>query len=152
MIQRLQRMTSLEILLTLTVLASLIVVGIRYTIVSHRDLRLAQAVKQIQQITNASYQWLEGQHQIDFSGVPVGTTISTAQLLKHQGLYHKTALQNPWGGTIIITAGDDPSHVKITLNNIPIIACRTLNQQLSPINHLPTACKPTQPTQFTGEF
>src|SRR5438128_10458685 len=110
-------------------------------------------MKQIQLITKASYEWLQVQKQSDFSNNYGGVTLSFNQLIK-AGLISNTNThtKNPWGGSIIVMPGDDPSHVKILLSKLPGRDCKNLAKRLETINKMNTSQCSGNITTYYGEF
>lgn len=150
----------LEMILALAVISSIIVLAVRYYSIAARDLHVWQAARQINQATQASYEWLKSQSQNNFGDSNNGTNISLQNLMD-AGLISPNAtidnqeqLLDPWGGKITIEPGNDPSYVAITLKNVPQMECLSLNQQLknamrsnSPLSE----CKDAT-NDFGGEF
>lgn len=145
----------LECLLSIIIIASISMMAVRYYIITMRDMRVSHTISQIKRLTDASYEWLQMQKQADFSGNNGGQAISIQQLVKDQLLKNQNDTITPWGGAITISAaGDNPSFIKITLSNIPQLACRNLARQLEYINKdkFANTCANTQNNIFTGEF
>jgi len=145
----------LECLLSLAIIASITAMTVRYYVITTRDSRVSHAISQIKRITSASYEWLSLQRQADFSNADGGQTITKEQLVNDQLLPNSNDTMNPWGGAIQVSSGtDDAKYVKITLNNIPQLACRNLTQQLKYINknQASTNCDNAKNASFTGEF
>lgn len=145
----------LECLLSIIVIASIAMMAVRYYIVTTRSMHVSQAISQIKRITDASYEWLQMQKQANFSSQGGGYAITIQQLINDQLLTAKRDTVTPWGGTInVAPAGDNPSFVKITLNNVPQSACRNITQQLKYINKAQSAnaCGNKNNNIFVGEF
>ncbi len=146
-------LTLLETLLVLAIGASIIMVGVRYFAVTTRDLHVTHAIKQIQTLTRVSYEWLQAQKQKDFSSSDGGTTISMQNLIG-AGLLENTDsdTKDPWGKAIMVTPGSNPSHVKITLPNVPKKDCKNLARRLQSVSQtiLPT-CSSNR-NNYSGEF
>ena len=144
----------LEVLLSLVIIATITTMAIRYFTVTNRSMRVSTSIKEIAHLTNLSYEWLQAQRQNDFSGKPTGTSISM-QVLADTRLIGNLEREkyNPWGGTISIEPGANPSYVKITLTHIPQKDCRAIVRQLKNINHLSdTPCGSAYGNTFSGEF
>ncbi len=143
----------LEVLLSLTIIASITTMAVRYFTVSTLEMRVSHAILQLKQLTDASYEWLQLQKQNNFSSTPSGTSISMEALLKNQLTQATIDTINPWGGNITVEPGDDTSYVKITLENIPQKACLNINQQLKSINHSASnTCTDKKNNTFSAEF
>lgn len=144
----------LECLLSLAVIASISLMAVRYYIVTTRDMRVSNAISQIKKITNASYEWLQTQKQANFSGTDGGTAISLNALISDQLLDPRHDTFSPWGGTISVGPSADPSYVRITLTNLPPLACKNLTQQLRYINKDKTdsRCNSKIVNTFVGVF
>ncbi|PHQ79190.1 MAG: hypothetical protein COB66_07395 [Coxiella sp. (in: Bacteria)] len=144
----------LEVVLALAVIASITMMAVRYYIITLRDTRVSHAISQVKRLTKGSYDWLQAQHQADFSDAAGGQSITLQKLVTDQLIEDKIDTINPWGGTIDISPGSDSDYVQISLDNLPQPACRNLTQQLHYINHtqvLGTCANKTSNT-FTGEF
>lgn len=145
----------LEILLVLILISTITIMAIRYFEITNRSMHVASAIKQIKFISKISYEWLQQQHQPDFSNADGGTTI-TIDALRQAGLLdHKIPYLNPWGGNVSISAGKTASYLKIQLANVPPSACKMLVKQLQPINHIAIENEPCGNAfnnTFTGEF
>ena len=144
----------LESILALTIVASITMMAVRYYMVTIRDTRVNHAITQIKNLTKNSYTWLQSQHQANFSGQTGAGNISLQKLITDQLANQKIDAINPWGGSIEVAPGSDPTYVQITLNNIPQPACKNLNRQLRYINHSVTkeSCSNKSSNQFIGEF
>lgn len=144
----------LEILLALVVIASISMMAVRYFIITSRDAKVSQAIRQVKMLTHASYAWLDAQKQSDFDDSDGGTAISISELLDAQLIESPHDTTDPWGGEIEVTAGDDPSYVKIEMSSIPSEDCKNLTQQLKYINHSgqSISCDSDDNNTFIGEF
>lgn len=144
----------IECLLSLAVIASISLMAVRYYMITTRDMRVSSAISQVKRLTNASYEWLQAQKQADFSGEGGGTAISLNELTRDQLVDPKVDTLNPWGGSITVAAGSDASYVKISLQNLPPLACKNLTQQLRYMNrdNSGNACASKKNNTFTGVF
>lgn len=144
----------LEILLALVVIASISMMAVRYFIITSRDAKVAQAIRQVKILTHASYAWLDAQKQTNFNDNDSGTTISVSELLDAQLIESPHDTTDPWGGQIEVTPGDQPSYVKIEMSGIPGDDCKNLTQQLKYINHSQQSmsCDSDDNNLFIGEF
>lgn len=148
----------LEVLLVLVIVASILLMAVRYFSVSVRNTRVATSVRQIQFLTRASYEWLQTQKQENFSDDPNGTTISLQKLID-AGLVtpdDKGEYLDSWGGNIIVAPGKDARFVKITFENLPGHACAQLRRQLTPIirvgSNEPKCDQADNKNTYFGEF
>lgn len=144
----------LESLLAIIIIASISMMAVRYYLITIQNNRINQAINQISRLTKASYEWLQVQHQADFSGTPSGTAISLDELLNDQLITNQTDTTDPWGGKISLSPGSDPSYIAISLENLPQKACKNISQQLKSINHLTNlgSCSNSKYATFIGEF
>jgi Tfp pilus assembly protein PilV len=150
-----QAISLLECLLSIVIIASISMMAVRYYVVTTRDMRVSHAISQVKRITNASYEWLQAQKQADFSGADGGEVITIQQLVDDQLLKDENDTIAPWGGMINVAPGNDnASFVKITLTDVPQLACRNLTQQLNYINKEKTTntCDDKKNNTFVGEF
>ncbi len=78
----------IELLLVIAVSALITLVAVHYFSSSRFNLKITSAVSQIQKISNASYQWLGAQKQLDLSGAnsATGVAVSMTQVLNTQWL------------------------------------------------------------------
>lgn len=143
----------LEMLLVITIGAAIIMASVRYFQITSRNVRVTQAIQQIQRLTQASYEWLQGQKQDDFSGTNFGTAISMKQLMR-AGLIKNTKSnkKDPWAGDIKIAPGSDPTRVKITLAGVPQKDCKNLARRLDPISKITMPKCGGKLNHYTGEF
>ncbi len=146
-----QGISLLEVLLTLTIMALITMMSVRYFNQAIVSREVEQAVLQIQQLTQVSYEWLEAQKQADFSSQNGGQMISL-QTLETAGFLNNRLMQDPWGGAVQIEAGADPSYVHIVLTQVPQKACRNLNRQLQTMNHAPTSQCDGLINNYSGDF
>ncbi len=144
----------LECLLSIIVIASISTMAVRYYMITIRDMRVSHAISQIKRITDASYEWLQMQKQADFSATSNGVMINLQALVSNELLTDPHDTVAPWGGKIDVAPGDNPSYIKIILNDIPQLACRNLTQQLLYINKDKTdnVCSDAKNNTFIGEF
>lgn len=128
-----------EALLVIVIGATIIAMSIRFITQNSFTSKVAQASSVIQQLADASYEWLQGQSQLDFDG---NTPVSIDTLYK-AGLINfdcpagsASCKNNPWGGAIAVTAyEDDPQYVKIQFSHIPMMACRSLANRMQSTNY-----------------
>lgn len=135
----------LEVLLVLAVSSVLIVLAIRYFTVVDLNMRVARAISQIDMVSRASYEWLEYERAADFSKI-------NAQALLESHLIAKEDLKSPWGGAIEVTAGQDPSHVKISLSGISAYGCQDLTRHLQSVAYAEALAQACKQGTYYGEF
>jgi prepilin-type N-terminal cleavage/methylation domain-containing protein len=131
--QRVKGFSLIEMIFVIVVAAMIALLAVRYFASSRFNLKVTSAVSQIQQITGASYQWLNTHAQLDFTGgdVPNGVAISMTELVNTECLGNNYT-QDPWGGTIAVNADPSaPTLVKITLPGASLKACNNLKQRLA---------------------
>lgn len=121
----------LEVLLALLIIGSIITASVQYFALASRQSKVLQAIHQIEQLTSASYEWLNLQRQADFSGTPNGVAISV-DILQQANLINQVT--NPWGGKVRLAPASDPLHIAIEFDNIPAKDCHSLEQQLKSAN------------------
>lgn len=122
-----QGLSLLEVLLVVAIAATILLLTTRYFAISRLELKVAQSVSLIQKISSASYLWLNGQSQADFSG-PTVISMYPLQAANYLGTVD---LQDPWGGTILVSPGPNPQYVQIALPKVPMDACNSLKQRLA---------------------
>lgn len=148
-----KKISLLEMIIVAAIGITIIFATIRYFNVTRSSVKVSHAIQQIQMLTKASYDWLSQQKQDDFSSANGGTPISMQTLIKSQETkkVHQE-FKDPWQGDIHVEPGSDPSHIKITLNNVPKDACQKLSKHLdhSSLITPPTCDKAFN--QYTGEF
>ena len=131
--QKTKGFSLIEMIFVIVVAAMIALLAIRYFAASRLNLKVTAAVSQIQQITDASYLWLNTHAQLDFTGsnVPNGVSISMGNLVDTECLSTNYA-QDPWGGTITVQADPNaPTLVLITLPGATLKACNNLKQRLA---------------------
>ncbi|HYF98062.1 MAG TPA: type 4 pilus major pilin [Coxiellaceae bacterium] len=125
----------IELLFVTAVAAGILLLGARYFNLSRSNLKVTNSIAQIQKITSASYQWLNGQSQLDFSGANAsnGTAINLTALINTNYLTNTpNDTRDAWGGVISISADPtNPRYVRINLPAVPKTACNNLKQHLA---------------------
>lgn len=118
----------LEMLLVISIVATVLVGTTRYLFSTALTLSVNQTIDQLQQGVGASYAWLRAAHQADFQGPDkeTGTTAISIDKLKQAGLVATAAGQNYWGGAVHILPAQNPNQVEIELDQIPDAACLQL--------------------------
>ena len=136
------------------IIASISLMAVRYYMITTRDMHVSNAISQIKRITHASYEWLQTQKQANFSDEGGGITISLNALIDDQLLDPNHDTLDPWGGTIDVAPSNDASFVKITLTQLPPLACKNITQQLRYINKDKTDnhCSNKVTNTFVGVF
>ncbi len=129
---RIRGISLLEVLLVLSIAASIMVLTTRYFALSRLNLKTAQSISQMQKITSAAYQWLETQKQLNFNTPsPINITDLTAL-----ALINSNDMIDPWGGSITIAPDSaDKHYVTIYIPGAPMVACVNLQKRLSNIAH-----------------
>lgn len=125
-----------EALLVITIGITIIAMSVRFITQNSFTAKVTQASTLIQQLTDASYQWLQAQNQIDFAGSGDEQAISL-QKLSDTGLINFSCednapcRKNPWGGELTVTPYDqDQQYVAITLTGVPKTACLNLTNRM----------------------
>ncbi len=139
MIKRQAGVSLLELLLVISIMASILLLTTRYFALSRLQTKVAQSVSQIQTLSDASYRWLGAQKQLlfDGSGTPGGVAVSLVELqnaqLVNPGI---NDTQDAWGGSITVRADSEDAHyIQIILPNAPVKACNSLKQRLASSAH-----------------
>ncbi len=125
-------MSLLEILLAISIGASLTVIATRYFISTTQSLRVTQTIDQVKHFVDGSYQWLQAQHQADFLGPDKQqktTAISVAKL-SQAGLIVDSQPKDVWGGDFTIGPATDPQYVEVAFDHLPAAACANLDAEL----------------------
>ena len=68
MSRKIKGISLIEILLVLIIITTIITMSVRFFMISKRSMRVEQAMAQIKVLSQASYQWLQGQRQENFYG------------------------------------------------------------------------------------
>lgn len=120
----------LEVLLSISIIAILIVMSVRLFSIAMLNTRVAESISQLKRLTRASYQWLETQSQQDFSNANGGTKI-TVNKLTSANLISAQDGTTPWGGTVTIKPNpNDKTQVRIIFANVPAHACKNLGREM----------------------
>ena len=152
MMRKARGLTLLETLCVLAIAGAIIMVAVRYFSVTDRNLQVTHAIKQIQNLTKTSYEWLDAQKQEDF-GANGGTEISLQALIDAELIDNADAdTKDPWGKTIIVTPGTDPNRVKITMPNVPQSACKNLARRLENVSKIEKPQCAAGRNNYEGEF
>ncbi|MCH9770774.1 MAG: hypothetical protein K0U12_07850 [Gammaproteobacteria bacterium] len=149
----------LEALLFITIAAIILALATRYAATALRNLHEQRAIRQIQHLTDVSYEWLSNQKQMNFSCEDSSTgckAIGNTELTE-AGLISANDLIDPWGGNITIKPGNNPKYVQITLGSLPQKSCLGLTQQLLTVTKTTIqlnclAPKGKSATSYVGEF
>ena|SRR3990167_9503787 len=136
MIKKIVGITLLEVVLVLAVVASILLLTVRYFMMTSSHENVNRAMTQIQTLTKASYEWLQIQRQADFAS---GNAIDITQL-QQAGLISAVDRVDPWGGNIVISPADDANYVRINMADVPQKACKNLRQRMNAIAHAQSAC------------
>lgn len=148
--------TLMELMLALVVIVVLMFMAVRYYSVARENVKVAETVHRINLAVDASYKWLEGQNQKDFTGI-------TAQKLVDTGLLSEQDTVNPWGGRFdkIVINGfpGAEQYVAIGYYGLPKTVCQSLKQKfmdkVQKINNKPRSVCIDQPKVgwgFWGAF
>lgn len=144
----------LEILLVLAIIATITTMSVRFFLISKRSMRVEQAMTQIKNLSQASYQWLQGQRQENFSGSASGAGISIDKLIQ-AGFVQKKEVTDPWGGEYKVEPGSDNQFVKISVTKVSQMACVNLRRQLKNVTRNHTVmikCASKGNNTYSGEF
>lgn len=117
--------TLMELLLALVVIAVIMFMAIRYYTIAREGAKVSEAVTNVNAAVNASYEWMQGVNQADFTG------ISTTELI-NKGLLVAQDIKNPWDSSQAMTITPYPNqtnYVAITYTGIPQTACENLKQR-----------------------
>ncbi len=129
----------LELLLSLTIIAAVILLATRYFSQASEASKVTQTTQIIRTLIDASFKWVEGKP--NFGGDPgKNNSISMYQLTTGSGILPNDWLNktSPWGGTELIKVesygftkiGEQQNRIQITIPNVPISACKSLNDIL----------------------
>ena len=120
----------LEIILALAVIGVICVIAVRYFFIASNNLRVTRAVAQIQQLSKASYEWLQVKEQADFGAEDSAISVDH---LWDAGLITAQDKKDPWGGKVRVAPGSNPVDLAITLTHVPEKACLALRQKMKKI-------------------
>lgn len=96
--------TFLEVILEITISGLIITFSIRYFMMVELNYKVERTIKQIQILSQESYQWLQMQRQADFGSE---TTAIDNPKFQAVDLITRADLIDPWGGKIILQPGED---------------------------------------------
>lgn len=136
----------IELMLTLLVIVFITLAVTRYFQVTNENLKVTQAEEMINNIVDASYQWLRGNP--DFSTINLNT-------LQNSGFLPISYNTNPWKGTIVIGPSSDNSKVNVQMSSLPVASCQNLvekMQKYSPDANCAFMTIGTQTATFSGDF
>lgn len=115
----------LELMLALLVVAALLFTTIRYFVSAEKESRVTQAIKQIDTLVQASYDWVQGEPS--FYKLSIDKLVDSGYLPNG----FKTGTKNPWLGNITISAdANNPHRLRISLTSVPHKACINLMEKL----------------------
>ena len=127
-------MSLLEVLLAIGVSAGILVAVTHYYLSTTLSLSVTQSITQIQNDVDASYQWLQANHQADFQGDGTTSTPISLEALQAAGLLPTNAQVNPWGGRVSLgPAPSQPNFLQISSEQIPTAACIQLSARMQNI-------------------
>lgn len=124
----------LELMLALVIIAVLLLMSVRYFEQASEAKKVADSVKIIHTLIDASFKWVEGQN--DFTGFGGVSDLVNAGILSSDW----NTKRDPWGGNIsIIEDNNDKNKISIILDGVPIESCRAIDdimvkQNVSPCN------------------
>lgn len=116
----------LELMLSLAIISVLLVMATRYYRVARQGQQVNDAISEIHAIIAACENWITG-GQSDFTEL----SANGVKKLIDNGYLPEGSEKNPWHGSILVGAGENPNQVKITMNNIPAKACFDLAAKLN---------------------
>lgn len=111
----------IELMLSLLVIVFIALATTRYFQVANENLKVTQAEEMINNIVDASYQWLKGNP--DFSTISLTT-------LQNAGYISTSYTTNPWKGTVVVGPGSDVSKVNLQMSGIPVASCQNLAEKM----------------------
>lgn len=128
-----QGISLLELLLVVLVAAGIVSAAVTYYSQTLRASRVSQAVNFLQQVTQASHEWLQipdptGQYPADFSSLTNGLAdLVSQQLLPCE---NNSCYQNSWGGTNAANGTADSKYIQVVISQIPTADCALLQQAM----------------------
>lgn len=132
----------LELMLSLLVIAIIIFTATKYFTLTSENLRVAQAGEMVNNITDASYKWSQGQP--DFTNVSI-------QALNLSGFLPNDYDKGPWPGSTISIAPDSTKQkIVITITGMTATACQNLAEKMVKYGAVVIPCNPS--TTFQGTF
>ena len=108
----------LELMLTLSIIATLLLAVTKYYGYVVREQRINGALAEIQAIRGAALRWWAMYHSMD--------SLTLSQLMTRNLLPEKSDI-NPWNGEITVTK-NSLNNVTITFSNVPKAACYRLQR------------------------
>lgn len=122
----------LELMLSLAVIAMLLLMATRYFAQARENLKVTEAVKDINTLVQASFRWAEGNPS--FKGIDIPTLTKAGELSKVWD-----SKQNPWGGSYILSDKSN-EQIQINLGDVPISACNNINDIMTQHNISRSVC------------
>jgi len=120
-LRRQAALSLMELMLSIAIISILLLLGTRYFASVKSQQQVTRAATMVKDIIGAANSW--GTGNPDFS------TISIAKLIEVR-LLPNSYVKNPWGGEISVgPKADDPYSITISLTQVPVGACKTLEAQ-----------------------
>lgn len=146
----------IETLLVIAVITGLVLTVTRLFISTRLNANVNTTLENIRHSVQQSYTWLEQQPQATFAANgPQEITLSNDALIQ-SGLLLASNFDAPWPGAKINLTPDsnDPSHIRIDIENIPDSACRNLAHRLEGVVYQHQETKPSacQSKTYYGVF
>lgn len=164
-IRRQKGISLLEVVLSLVVISTIIVLAVRYFSIASEHTLIAKASQQVRLVSSASYDWLNAQPQADFSDS--GSNEISITKIVDAGLLNENSIVSPWSAQNICVepAASDPSHITIEMAvNNQTACCYLYNSLKSAMYDTSSGCScvtngtvcgaaiPSGFSAFSGEF
>lgn len=116
----------LELMLSFTVIAILLVTAARYYNLTRSSEKVSEAENMVVAVYSAGESWL--QSNADFSGISITTFINNGSVTKD----FAGETVNPWNGNIIVQQNTQlgAKILLVSLSNVPFAACNNLQEKL----------------------
>lgn len=112
----------LELMLSLAIISVLLVMATRYYKSARQNQQVNDAISLSQAIIAASENWVIGKN--DFTGISVTELIN-------KGYLPRGSDKDPWHSPTVVTIGSNSNQLKITMQGLPVEACRSLAEKLN---------------------
>jgi len=127
-----------DVMLAIVVAAMVIVIPVWYFRTATFNTQVSQAIAQINQLSQASYQWIQMVRQPNFAGISVDVLYQAGLISCKTN--NPCTLQNPWGGAVLIYDTTILGHVQFDYRRIPLPACNALTNRLKNIAVYTSGC------------
>ncbi len=126
----------LEMLLVLVVIASILLMAVRYFGQASESVKVDKAVNILRDVTKGSFEWLKGNP--DFTNISLDALKGYVTSNCSKG---DPCVNDPWGGTVKVRQGPTDQQITIILPKAPIRACNNINDLMQKEGFTAADCK-----------